>query len=486
MGSTSSSLNENETPSSPPRKRARTSSPNRSLDQCRPYEKETRSQWQVLPYVALTEVYGHLPGRDKFNMALTCKTWREPFSRPALWRRASFRFNDVDDWRALCCVSRVASALRHVTVDCAASDIPADKSVGSADNLAYFFRCLVNAKNCRLTALNVTNMRRLARYLSRPDHDVVTLLTNLLEVQTQLDSLSLRGARLSPDHGLRLLVSAGLSSGSILSLLDVSDLFATTSPRHDMAANPRFLSVLTVFTNLSEIDLNHQYLSDDVMYIFSENLCGKLRKIRVLAHYMGRPERRTSPETWAHLCSRCPDLSADFSVKGVSEYRNACLVLTRATPLTCLGWTSGIHADSLTAMLCTEHIAHHFRGTLQNLTLDVCQSFLDDPEILAKLIERCTCLRKVSVQCGGLSMSAEMRLELAIRRVSKGRVPDAVTPPSAPPTETPPDTPTDTPTAGLEIWLNGRKVDLDKKWPLSLTAVWLMETLEAFTEQWSR
>lgn len=407
------------------------------------------TKWERLPYVALVEIFRSLPHRDKCNAALACRAWFSPLQEPVLWRRGNFRFDGVSDKRALLFVSRMGSALRHVSIECADTNPPSRSTSRSTRNLATFLSTLATSGNAKLATLRLTHLSRFRKQLDTNDLDLIHLL---VAAQRNLTSLDLECAGIDVDQGFSILSSVATSSGASLQALHIAEFFWPDVNR-EVSHDPRLFSLLASFPVLKELSISYDLLSDDLLFLLASNMTFTLTQITVVGQAMGL-ESRTSWRAWTRLTFKCPRLSAKFRVKGIERVSSFQMMLTPGTPLTHLQLDMPGVYTNITSSACLDHVVTNFYESLRHLELNLYLVRFHAEEEVTRLVRQCPCLESLHITSRLMDQRQELYTQRALRRVISRK-----------------------PGSRLkEVTINGENVSLESTWTTALVD-WLTEQI---------
>ncbi|XP_059171260.1 uncharacterized protein LOC131952554 isoform X2 [Physella acuta] len=358
----------------------------------------TEAGWNRLPYLVLVQVFQHLDQTDRYHAALTCKSWLLALSSPVLWRTGHFTFNANKADRALHFARKHGESLLHIKADC--SELTDGRPHTSTSVVYQFLDIILQAGNQQLLTLSLTNMSKLWKSVAHPMLDVVDHIEKLLEHQQHLRLLDLSNAGLSVEHGVRLLQAASITCGQTIDSLSIHELINSQllSPLDDIRTDRSFLSVMCYFSNLSDLQLSYDYLSDDLLHCLSETVSNSLQTMTIRANFNFSAYTLTSDKGWHQMTSACPRLKVIvyITAKGdANPDQYLCNILSRAIPLHEL-YLASVSWFTFISYRSFQHIADNFQKSLRLLDLSY-DCYLDTNGI-AKVIESCHKLELLSLR----------------------------------------------------------------------------------------
>ncbi|XP_059171244.1 F-box only protein 39-like [Physella acuta] len=355
-----------------------------------------QTDWSKLPHAVLLHLFQYLPHADKYHAAQTCKTWLQPMSEPSLFQTGHFRFDSVGVNRAITYVKVRGKLLRHIKVDCSVSINYQPQTRA----MYQFLVNLLNSGNDQLLTLSLTNTWHLNEGIEYPRSMLVQLMAAVLTSQQQLRALDLCSANVSVDQGRDLLEAASRNSAYTVHKLAIVDLIRNFRGDVDLRRSPKLIAAMCNFPNLRELDLNNDYLTDELLDRLAETT-KSLQVMTVNANDYLKAWSRTTPPAWQKLRSFCCQLKVVFLIKPKTGYYfDPALMglLTPSTPLHTLDWTSGelISLDHIKQ--CFQHIATHFQNSIRHLKFQSAVR-LDSSDIgmLFESIHTCRYLKTLSI-----------------------------------------------------------------------------------------
>ncbi|XP_059153082.1 F-box/LRR-repeat protein 21-like isoform X3 [Physella acuta] len=407
---------------------------------------DNQPDWSQLPYEILLHVFRYLSNSDKYHAALTCKSWLRPLSVPSVWQSGDFVFDNKSDEKAIIFVNMTGKTLRHINVQCIASDnhymcsflaFKGDEGPASCTAKMYqFLATLLNSQNHRILTFKLTNLFSLKinglSAKSMSFSEVAQLLTKVLEDQQQLRVLDLSNSQKSVKHrwvdsftvneGLKLLNAASKNCANTLQELAIARFVCLKDIYpNDLSFLPQFRSAIAGFSKLSDLHLSYGYLEDDLLLSLSRTTTS-LKVITVRADKIPELESRITPLAWENLTAACPELRVLFFIKPITEsyFQDVTMILTPSMPLYQVKWKSG----SVTAVENIEkffqHLGQNFQKTLHHLKFRTRVPIDTERfEVLFKSIQPCTNLDSFSLGLTSCVIDDVEMYKLAIRDVVK-------------------------------------------------------------------
>ncbi|XP_059153079.1 uncharacterized protein LOC131938875 [Physella acuta] len=343
--------------------------------------------WSQLPYDILLHVFRYLSNSDKFHAALTCKSWLRPLSVPSLWQSGDFVFDSKSDEKAITFINITGKSIRHIHAECKevkTVNMDLECRPSSSEKMYLFLATILNSDNHQLLTFRLKNLNNLEVYYgeerSKSLSEVATLLTKVLKVQRQLRVLDLSNSQnsvksfldvsLTVYEGIKLLSAAAEHCATTIQKLAIARLICLkNNNRNNLSQIPGFRSAISGFNKLSELDLSHSYINDDLLLSLARTTTS-LKLITIRADELRNVEHGTTA-AWEHLTAACPELKAVFHIKHKSEsyFQDATKILTPSIPLYQVKWKAGAAIAIENLQKFFQHVADHFKNTLHHLYL---------------------------------------------------------------------------------------------------------------------
>lgn len=289
--------------------------------------------WEVLPDVALVEIYSLLKDEDRARMARVCQNWCRIFSYPSLWRHRRVKFGGFcaedtgqNAWKF---AKLFAKHVRYLTLG---FGMPSFRTVKIMSKSAEtFLRKLGNLTNLKIQSISIEylNMEYYWHFfISR--NRIVTALSRFLKRQRCLLSMNMIAARMTLIDGCRLLESLGRgAAGRTLESIYMEDMFqANCLPfRHR-----RYINAMKKFTGLRFVHTNYTYISNELLDIFSDKLGENLERITIMIDSDVSAHRITREE-WNNFVTACPSVRIGLFICSFAPRSNIESVLVRGIPI---------------------------------------------------------------------------------------------------------------------------------------------------------
>ncbi len=333
-------------------------------------------EWADLPLVVLTSVYLYLSDDDRASMARVCRHWLLGFSSASLWREKSFRFIGFRTNRPLAksmlgFARCMGQHLRYLQLSC---EHPSFLMCKQFQRTAGSFFTILNWKRTRLRTLSLRHFNA-DRYW-RSDflrERFVTSVCRFLRSQGNLEEVLLNDAVLPATNGLRILEALAFRSGSKVSSLNIEDFFAS---RLAAFQSVRYISVISRFTNLVILNLNYNYISEEVLESVARSSSRKLLSLHMRVYKYDPHFHRIDHLTWIKVKRLCPNLTVSMYFEGLGKFPDISGILNPETPLQAITMWTGIHMSDEDWRLGDTllYIGEHFNKTLGKIgqTITIC------------------------------------------------------------------------------------------------------------------
>ncbi|XP_035828108.1 F-box only protein 39-like [Aplysia californica] len=216
--------------------------------------------WHCLPYHILVTICRFLQERERGKMGAVCRSWREASQNPGLWRSHVFYlYSHSEAPRGLSWLQARGHNLRHATVMCLGHfDKPKEQFLRALQRSDLIDLDLNGTAYWWSSSGSVTSAGR-----------VMARIVRLLKTQRQLEGFQMRQAMLDYQTGLGILDTLAVSSGSSIVRLGLEDFFGDDLSSSAHAMPQRFAHTITRFTRLSELTVNYEYLTDELLLWFA-------------------------------------------------------------------------------------------------------------------------------------------------------------------------------------------------------------------------
>lgn len=370
-------------------------------------KKEVIPPWDVLPHVALLNVFRYLPERDRLRAQLACRRWYHVIRGSAcLWRDRSFRFSGRD---------------------------PKDLTHGPYRFATHFVRvfgrylrrlefrlyspissgvCKKFQKAVKVALVNMTRKSTQHRLveLSLPllqldraqwmlyREDLCNVLARFFcQGRKTVERIYLRGARASWDDGYKVLYALSYSAGHVVRELDIEDFF--TSGRQPIHEIRQFRDCFINMRQLREINLNYSYVSDDLLTVLANNLDRDALEYFFIKVSVHEDRGQIVPGwAWQRLRDQCPGMRVEMLFQRVMTFSDHFRILSPEIPLARLTFDGCYFADREWQMLPTiSSILPYYRDTLERIYLDVPDTReLFEYELLT-FMQQCSRLKHIKI-----------------------------------------------------------------------------------------
>ena len=236
--------------------------------------------WNNLPDVVLVKIYAFLPEETRCAMASTCKRWAAFFKSPGLWRTQSYQFGtrynaSAVEKKCFGFAKHCGGYLWNLSITC---EYPTHKVCRRFQKTFTKFVWLLCGK-CQLRKLSLPGME-IDRYWRHGyiRDKLLASLCQFLRTQHHLKHFDMSWAQLPLHAGLRILADVGRGSGRRVEYLALEDFFHlhlalfTVSKYHRMMA---------YFRNISELYLNYNCISNELLTLITKNNRRKLRLLNI-------------------------------------------------------------------------------------------------------------------------------------------------------------------------------------------------------------
>ncbi|GFN82442.1 hypothetical protein PoB_000894800 [Plakobranchus ocellatus] len=229
-------------------------------------KRKNLSSWFKLPYPAIVKVMENLSDSERVNTAQVCKTWKDAFQNPGLWRTRHFELGGPKasslGQNALAFVSSKGHFLERVSVTC--RHITSNTCESITGTLEPFVACLGEAdlKEFRIYGLELDRFWKYAHLRGK----VADSLRNLLCGKRNLQVLEISLAQFGLLPGTEVLETVSQGCGSKLSRLLLEDFF------HSRLAVFEFNRFRTVVQLLVDISIVGIGLSNSLVPILSPQI----------------------------------------------------------------------------------------------------------------------------------------------------------------------------------------------------------------------
>ncbi|XP_041348757.1 F-box only protein 39-like [Gigantopelta aegis] len=358
------------------------------------WSRMDEQMWSCLPDTALVEIYLYLHDRDRVNMAKACKNWNKVFSYPCLWRT---RYIELGGYRAKLAGERAlkfadmhGAHVRYLFLSC---NHPSSHTCKVIQMTVDNFLEKIHHATIVHFELERLNLNRFWKFENLKEK-VVNSFVRFFSGQRNMVNFDMLAAHFTLTSGCRILEAVGSASGSTIKDLDIEDFFHS---RLAMFQVKRFRNAFSKFTNLSNVSLNYNCLSDDIFESMVKHLAGKLKNINCKIYRTDPHFHRISSFSWRKLKSVCPELSIDFWFEGIGMSSDTTRILVPGAPVRKLHMWTGYddNADWQLGETIDHIAAHHKQIVVVSMELDNNNEAIDVN--LVKLVTECKCLRELYI-----------------------------------------------------------------------------------------
>ncbi|CAL1285883.1 unnamed protein product [Larinioides sclopetarius] len=311
---------------------------------------ESSGLWNNLPSIIIVEIFSFLSLRDRLNASSVCKAWRNNLFHPKLWRKVVFQLNSCDNKTvnqsngARFLAKHCGRFVREVIIEVNSSnprDVQLCKEVLKV--LTY---------NNNLRALSI---KPLSSRLEWTDYNDTLSLDQYVEFLIRI---------IKRAHCLE-----HLSLGCIEELLDLSEHFLAPLSKHQAKClrslhlssvkevpgnyfiNDLKTSLFRTFLQLERLSIDYDYLSDQLLDVFSQPQHRPLTHLIIHVHSFDYRFPRVSDAAWKRLTLHSPNLEVTINLLHFHNLaENVRHVLDSEMPLAHFRvyFSSGFDVDILT------------------------------------------------------------------------------------------------------------------------------------------
>ncbi|CAL1534266.1 unnamed protein product [Lymnaea stagnalis] len=348
--------------------------------------------WSEIPANVLREIYQRSADVDRASMARVCKSWREGFHDPCLWRNKTIMFCHHQDEQALkvgdgfkyTCgrnaiklVKQFPRYLKTLTI----TFMPAEwhSFTGMMNDFQTFSKLLDDANLKSIIFVEMESLRLTGQMRA----NFFKALKRLIEKQTFLEILFMDNIHFDTESGLQFLKSLATSSGATLSLLSIKGFFLKEIPT---LREREWVTGLQKLTKLRYIHMDYATMSEEVIKSWTKSspllkyICLQAEEFSPDFWTFMRRSRRAYPlsdhlipcEAWQDLVTTHPDLTVTLKVEEIESTRKMLPILSPAIPMSKLRWQvreDGATSESeLTELL---HRVARYHRTIKELFLEI-------------------------------------------------------------------------------------------------------------------
>ncbi|XP_074969109.1 F-box only protein 39 isoform X2 [Phalacrocorax aristotelis] len=337
-----------------------------------------------LPDVCLRHVFHCLDDRDRSRAALVCKKWNWAMHSGSLWKRRTITFysrpsraHTLEIQSALWYVRKFSKYLEHLEIK-----LPNPYNAAFAQKFQMTMRGLLSHLgkcNSRLVSLSI-------KYLQF-DHSIwknVTktwfikkLATFLKRMSKHLDSVNLKGARVTLEDGCALLDSLSCLTGkSFISEINIEDFFSLHLPVY---SSTLFHQTMSKFHSLVILTFNYSCICDELLDILREHCAHSLCTLNIKCHFREPHRHMVWGTSWAKLAKSAPKLMVNFFFERVMKHDHLARILLAEIPVRSISLRSCYFSDpDWTVRPTLTNLLPAYSHVLQKLTLE----FNNDHELL--------------------------------------------------------------------------------------------------------
>lgn len=360
------------------------------------YKNRHNYSWIKLPYPAIVNVLQNLTDGERVLTAQVCRSWKQAFQNPTLWRTRHFELGgskaNSSGIKALAFVKSKGSCLRKVFVSC--RHITSNTCENIANTLEPFILYLKEANLEEFHILGLELDRFWKYYHLRGK--VAESLMELLCRTRNLKVLEISLAQFDLLPGTEILQTVAQTCGTKLNSLLLEDFYHGHLAVFELSS---FRNAIQCFTNLAVVSLNYCCLYDELINHWAQSLKGKLASLRIKACDNEPHAHTINNLSWKSLGLACPDMTLDLSIVGIGPANSLLPILASQAPLTSLHIWSGYDNDvSLQLNDTIYHIASSYKNCLKSLHLDF-DNYQDDiDESLINLVTSCGNLKHLRLK----------------------------------------------------------------------------------------
>ncbi|EHB05776.1 F-box only protein 39 [Heterocephalus glaber] len=358
-------------------------------------QPQDQSFWATLPDVCLRRIFWWLGDRDRSRAALVCRKWNQMMYSADLWRYRTITFSGRP---SRVHASEFQSALWYVKkfghyLECLEIKFLNPYNAVLTKKFQITMRGLLSClgrSNNRLKSLSIQDLEldRLVWRNSIKNSLIKSLSFFLKKMGKYLDSLSLKGARLTVEQGCQILNSLSyLQNESATSDLNIEDYF---SHRLTVYSSPQFNKTMATFHNLATLTLNYNCISDELLENLAANNASTLRTMYIKCHIYDPHGQVIWGMSWAKLARQASNLKVNFFFERVMKYERLVRILLQEIPIRSISLRSCYFSDPDWSMRPTlTDLLPTFRHTLQKLTFEFNNNHESLDEELHLLILSC-------------------------------------------------------------------------------------------------
>jgi len=348
--------------------------------------------WEELPLIVISQVFGYLDNKDRFNASLTCKDWSDALYSPNLWRRVELHigFDEMKDERSVKKMEKVGSWVKEV--DIWSNNVLTERSA------SYIRRILGSLHEARLISVELNNLTR-AWFNYKYDPQSVKVrspsIIKFIRTQTSLQRFTMSSSRITLDQGMTIFAKLSLVSGNTLQHLDITDNYGGLDC--ELHCVPAFRLLMSRFTQLRSVHLNYSGIDEKILQGLAENCGGILQDLTLYCWkdliFESDEDESTlqtiSTSTWKKVHHLCPKLRANvFCI----YQRNIAHLLPPGMPLRTLEYDcSDLEYPAATDLF--QHL-HYFTESLEVLDLDLPSENNSTTEQMVSLVIECRNLKE--------------------------------------------------------------------------------------------
>ncbi|KAM9272412.1 F-box only protein 39 [Morus bassanus] len=354
-----------------------------------------QSSWAHLPDVCLRHVFHWLDDRDRSRAALVCKKWSRAMYSGSLWRRRTITFygrpsraRTLECQSALWYVRTFGKYLEHLEIKLLNpynTAFTQKFQITMRGLLSHLGKC-----NSRLVSLNINYLEldlSIWKNVTRAQF-IKNLATFLKRMSKHLDSLNLKGARVTLEEGCALLNSLSCLTGkSFISEINIEDFFGLHLPVY---SSTLFHQTMSKFYSLVTLTFNYSCISDELLDILREHCAHSLCTLNIKCHIHDPHGQVVWGVAWANLVKRAPKLNVNFFFERVMNHDHLARILLVEIPVRSISLRSCYFSDpDWTVRPTLTNLLPAYSHVLQQLTLELknYHELLDDE--LLQLILSC-------------------------------------------------------------------------------------------------
>ncbi|CAH2219744.1 F-box only 39 [Pelobates cultripes] len=357
-------------------------------------DNHSQSSWDSLPQLCLQKIFMYLGDKDRTSAASVCRKWNQILYSAILWKSRTIIFGGRSTMPS---VTEFKSAVRYVKKfgiyleNLEIRFLNVYNSVLTRDFQMSMKSLLANLgkKNKCLKCFSIPHLEleRVIWSNKLRDTFIQSLSLFLKKMGKNLESLNIRGAKMSLEQGCTILKSLSSSENVIyLAELNIEDFFTRHIPVYSDVC---FHEAMSAFHNLNSLTLNYSCISDTILEILCENCRYSLSTLTIKCHIYDPHMQVVAGKSWKKLAQEAKNLQVNFLFERVLLYSDLSRILLPEIPASNISIRSCYFSDRRWSLRSTvTELLPNYKDTLQKLTLEYSNhEYLDDE--LIKLVLLC-------------------------------------------------------------------------------------------------